>query len=394
MRHKTLLIFAIFVLLALSACSSLGIGKAADPTSVPTAAAQGSSSSGSNGVIAEGHVEPVEHKTLSFASPGRVAELLVQKGDTVSAGQVVARLENSEEAQAALQAAQVEVEAAQQALDDLNRTSGLVNSQANVALIKANLALVVAEKNWSEIDTQQTKDDIETASTEVADAEKELNNARDDFDPYKDLPEDNAQRKSAQQTLDDAEKKYSDAVLKRDDLINARELAYAELGLAKNNQIEAQHTFDQTASGADAQALKLAELRLQAAQAQAAAAQAALDNLELKAPFAGEIFDVNVVPGELSGPSGWAVLLADTAGWVVRTSDLTELEVVQIEEGQSVTVVPDALPELKLDGVVEEISRTFTTKTGDILYETVIRLKDTDPLLRWGMTVEAAFQEK
>ncbi len=123
-------------------------------------------------------------------------------------------------------------------------------------------------------------------------------------------------------------------------------------------------------------------------------AQAALDNLELKAPFAGEIFDVNVVPGELSGPSGWAVLLADTAGWVVRTSDLTELEVVQIEEGQSVTVVPDALPELKLDGVVEEISRTFTTKTGDILYETVIRLKDTDPLLRWGMTVEAAFQEK
>jgi hypothetical protein len=79
---------------------------------------------------------------------------------------------------------------------------------------------------------------------------------------------------------------------------------------------------------------------------------------------------------------------------VVRTSDLTELEVVQIEEGQDVTVVPDALPELKLDGVIESISQNFTTKTGDILYETVIRLKDTDPLLRWGMTVEAAFAEK
>ena len=387
---STILFISIFVLLALSACSSLGIGQAADPTATPVPQTAASSSA----VIAEGHIEPQETKHLRFASSGHVAEILVKPGDLVSEGQALARLDNSEQAQASLQAAQVEVEAAQQALDDLNRTSGLVNSQANVDLIKANQALAVAEKNWSAIDTQQTQDDIETASTEVADAEKALNTAQDDFDPYKDLPEDNAQRKSAQQTLDDAEKAYTDAVLKRDELINAHDLAYAELGLAKNNQIEAQHTFDQTASGPDTQALKLAELRLEAAQAQAAAAQAALDNLELKAPFAGEIFDVNVVKGELVSPSDWAVLLADTAGWVVRTSDLTELEVVQIEEGQVVEIVPDALPELTLEGTVESISKSFTPKTGDILYETIIRLKDTDPLLRWGMTVEAAFQEK
>lgn len=392
MKHRTSIIIALIALLALSACSSLGIGKSADSTSVPTAAAQNSASA--KGVIAEGHIEPRQHKNLSFASPGRVAEILVNKGDQVSEGQVLARLENSEQALASLKTAGLEVETAQQALDDLQRTAALAHAQATVELIKADQAVVLAQKAWDAIDSEQTKDDIETARTEVADAEKALNTARDDFAPYKDLPEDNSQRKSARQTLDDAEKKYSDAVVKRDELINSRDLAQAELEQAQKTRDEAQHRFDQTAEGVEVNTLKLAQLRLEAAQAGQTAAQAALDNLELKAPFSGEVYDVNVIPGELTGPSSWAVLLADPSAWLVKTSDLTELEVVQIEEGQNVTVVPDALPELELAGVVEEISRTYGTKTGDILYETVIRLKDIDPLLRWGMTVEAVFEEK
>jgi multidrug efflux pump subunit AcrA (membrane-fusion protein) len=386
-----LLTFVISGALMLSACGSVGLGKA-DPTA--TAAPAAAASSAANEVITEGRVVPKESRYLSFAAPGRVAEVLVEKGETVSEGQVLARLENSEEAQARLDAAAVEIAAAQQALDDLARTAGLTHNQAWIALLKADQAQVDAQKAWDELDTQETRDDIEEAETEVADAQKTLNDARDDFEPYKDLPEDNAQRKSAQQTLDDAEQTYSDAVAKRDTLQNSLDLAEANLENAKSAQAEAQHQFDQTLNGADPTQLNLAKLRLQAAQAQESAAQAALDDLELKAPFSSTVMELNLIANELVSPSAWGILLADDSEWFIRTTDLTELDVVKIQEGQEVNIVPDALPELNLRGTVEEISNIFTTKTGDILYEVKIKLDETDPRLRWGMTVEARFQEE
>jgi multidrug efflux pump subunit AcrA (membrane-fusion protein) len=377
--------------LALSACGSLGAAKA-DATA--TAAPVQPASSTPIQVISEGRVEPKESSYLSFPAAGHVAEMLVKAGDQVTQDQVLARLENTEEAQARLDAANLEIASAQQALDDLDRTANLAHNQAWTALVQANQAVVDAQKAWDALDTQETLDKIEEARTEVADAQKALNTAKDDFEPYKDLPADNAQRKSAQQTLDDAEKTYSDAVAKRDTLQYSLDLTEATLEQATSAQAEAVRRFDQTKDGADPEQLKLAQLRLQSAQAQQAAAQAALDNLELKAPFSGTVMDVNLVANELANMNTWAVLLADLSDWYVRTTDLTELDVVKVQQGQGVEIVPDALPDVKLTGTVEEISNTYTTKTGDILYEVKIRLNEMDPRLRWGMTVETTFLEK
>lgn len=381
----------IILLLSLTACSSLGIG-GADPTAAPTQAE--SATPAPSGVVAEGHLEPAESRYLAFAQPGRVAEILVKAGQQVEAGQALARLENSEEAQARLDAALLEVSAAQQALDDLQRTIDLAHHQAWTERVRTDQALVQAQKAWDAIDTQATEDELEDARTAVADAQKELNTAKTDFEPYKDLPVDNAQRKDAQKTLDDAEQAYSDAVLKRDEIINARALAEANLALAKSQQAEALRRFERTDGAVDPDALNLAELRLQAAESAQAAAQAALDNLTLEAPFAGTVIDINVLPGELTATSNWAVLLADTSAWYVRTSDLTELEVVRIELGQQAELVPDALPDLTLGGVVVEISDTYRTQTGDILYDVRLRLDAPDPRLKWGMTFEVTFSEK
>jgi multidrug efflux pump subunit AcrA (membrane-fusion protein) len=390
---KSIIVVSVLLIPAmlLSACSGISIGKS-DPT--PTAAPQASVSTASQGVIAEGHVAPKEYKYLSFPTAGHVAEILVKKGETVSSGQALARLSDTEQAQASLQASLAEVQTAQQALDDLNRTAALTHSTASVALVKAQQALTDAQKAWDTIDTQKTHDEIEDAKTKVADAQKELNNAKDDFEPYKDLPQENSQRKAAQSTLDDANKTYSDAVSELDTLQNAYDLARATLQQATETLAEAQHHFDQTQDGPDPAQLKLAQMQLEVANAHQAAAQAALDNMELKTPIDGTVLDVNVVKNELVGPSNWSVLVGDTSEWYIRTSDLTELEAVNIEPGQKVEIVPDALPDVTLTGVVEEISNTFTTKSGDILYEVKIKLNETDPRLKWGMTVEARFQEK
>jgi HlyD family secretion protein len=75
----------------------------------------------------------------------------------------------------------------------------------------------------------------------------------------------------------------------------------------------------------------------------------------------------------------------------VETNDLTEIEVVKIQQGQAATVVPDALPEASIAGTVESINDVYEEKRGDITYTVKIALTDPPPQLRWGMTVAVTF---
>ena len=126
-----------------------------------------------------------------------------------------------------------------------------------------------------------------------------------------------------------------------------------------------------------------------------AAAQRALDNMDLKAPFAGTVIDLNknLTPGVWVAAAQPQLTLADLSQWYVETKDLTELDVVKLVKGQKVTITPDAMPEQKLAGVVDSISSSFTEKSGDVLYTVRIRLAAVDARLRWGMTVQITFEK-
>lgn len=101
---------------------------------------------------------------------------------------------------------------------------------------------------------------------------------------------------------------------------------------------------------------------------------------------------MNVKPGEQVGAETRIVSLADFSEWTVETTDVTELEVVNLSLGQTVSLIPDALPDLELTGTVTEISQAFTQSGGDILYTVRVRVNGTDPRLKWGMTVETIFR--
>ena len=78
---------------------------------------------------------------------------------------------------------------------------------------------------------------------------------------------------------------------------------------------------------------------------------------------------------------------------MVKTTDLTELDVINISEGQTVTVTLDAMPESPLTGTVLSIGQTFSESQGDVVYEVTIALTETDPAMRWGMTAVVKFVE-
>ncbi|MBK9210975.1 MAG: HlyD family efflux transporter periplasmic adaptor subunit [Anaerolineales bacterium] len=87
------------------------------------------------------------------------------------------------------------------------------------------------------------------------------------------------------------------------------------------------------------------------------------------------------------------ITIADNSKWVVKTTDLTEIDVVKIKEGQAVTVTLDALPGVELSGNVLSISQNFSENQGDVVYEVTILLTEKDPAMRWGMTAIVKFTE-
>lgn len=377
--------------LLVSACGVFSAKKEATQTGpVPTVTSD-------TGLISEGHLVPRDFKYLSFVTGGIVAEIPVKIGDQVASGQVLASLGNREQAQAALASANLELTSAQQAVDELNRNVNLVRATDWEALIDAKKADITANRTWDDVNTKEFQRKIDDAQTEANNKKDALKIAQDDFDKYKNLSSDNSTRQSYQDRLDTAQQNYDEAVRKHDELVNQRERAKADLDKSRALEVEAQRKFDAVQTGPDPDQLALALARLTNAKDQVSATQAALDNLDLKSPFAGTVVDINVVPNEEVGPTAWAVLVADFSEWYVETDDLTELKVVKTAEGQAVKIVPDALPDVTLAGKVVEISKIFGEKGGDITYKARILVNNgpdepkVDPRLRWGMTMEVGF---
>lgn len=367
-------------ILGLTACST---GSQADTTPIPTP--------GTELVVAEGHVVPLTNLTLFFSPHGQVTELLVEIGQHVDKGQVLARMGDQAPAQSSLASARAAQLAAQQAYNDLIRTSGLVHSQAWQAYLQAQKARAAAERLWENLDIKSLDSSIAYAQAQVNTRKADLDTAQQEFDKFKDLDAGNQSRINAADALTTAQENYNEALRKLDEANAKKDAPRANLDAALGAEAEAKHKFDNTLSGADVDGLALINARLDAANAALSAAQSQMDAYEFKAPMDGTVADINIKVGQWAGPESWAFILADVSGWKVETSDLNELDVVKVSKGQQVKITADALPGKEMQGVVDKIALTPKNSAGDITYTVTILIKDPDPLLRWGMTVEVTF---
>ncbi len=379
-KSYTVLSLTLSLLLILTACGSKTTGTSA---ATPTPAA--------STVIAAGHLVPNQSVYMAFLASGRVDQVLVQKGDRVTQGQVLVRLGDREQVAAALAGAQAQGVAARQAYDLLVRTADLGHAQAWQTYMDAQKARAAAQLAWDKLDLSAIQSDIDTAQADVTSRKTDLENAQKDLDKYSNLPANNTTRKSYEDLLRTAQTNYDTAVQKAEDLANRRDTLHAALNIALAAEAEAKRTYENTQGRPNTDRLALALVQLDLAKAQTVAAQSALDNYDLKAPFAGTVADVNVSAYQMVSPQTWVVALADTSQWYVDTSDLTEMDVVKISVGQTVQVTADALPGVTMNGVVESISGASKIQGGDVLYTVHIRLNDPDPSLLWGMTMEVTF---
>jgi multidrug efflux pump subunit AcrA (membrane-fusion protein) len=388
MKYLPFISFVILTGLLLSACSGGGGQTDTSSTPIPTVVAD-------NAIVAEGRLEPVHYVDIAFNANGTVSDVLVSESEQVKAGQIIARLENSETKQAEVARAEQDFLTAQQAFDSAEVTALGKVAEAHDAVRKAQYEL-------DNFDIPSDLREMSTSEAMVYIAQK-LDEARAKFEPYRyledrlawELKRENPNKlnevvyrstaKNYKKQLDDAWADYNKAIQWATLESN---LENAQADLAKN-----QKEYDLLSGGSTGNEKAVAEAQYEAARANLDAARAALADVELTAPFDGTVTGLKVKTGETVTPGQVFASVADFSGWIVKTTDLTELDVVNVSEGQPVTITLDAIPDQAVDGTITLIGQNYSEKQGDIVYEVTVQLNESLPNMRWGMTSEVKFNK-
>jgi multidrug resistance efflux pump len=351
-------------------------------------------------VIADGRLAPIQSVQLSFSSGGEIREVLVNEGDQVAVGEVLLRLGNREQAEAAVAAARLEQLDAQQALEALQEGAEQASAQAQLDLANAREELRQADYRWSvqQEGRRASQSTINGAEASLILARDSLDRAKGTYDGLSGRAEDDLERAAALTELAGAQRDY-DAALRNLNWYNGhptdiqQAILDAEVAMAQAEVEQAEQVWQDRKAGPDPDELALAEARVANVEAQLAAAEAALSDLELEAPIAGTVANVLGKAGETAAAGQLAVVIADFSGWIIETENLTEIELPSVEIGQPVKITFDALADVELAGVVTAIRPLFEIRSGDVTYKVTIGLDATDPRLQWGMTAVVTFQD-
>jgi multidrug resistance efflux pump len=346
-------------------------------------------------VIAEGHLVPSRNQYLAFQASGKVDQILVKKGDQVKSGDVLATLER-DSTQIALESALI---TAQQNLAELTSPKAIANAKLAITTAKTNVTN--AQLALNNLKYWQNTPLVQNYDANMVLAKSNLDTAQTAYDNAKGGQYiNNVNQAAAYNTLYTAQVAYNNAkyyysLYSQAPTQTQQDQAQANLDLANATLKNAQVYLAALTSGtvpADASGTVL--LQLTQDQLAVQTAQANLNASELTAPFDGTIMDINISSNQMVGPETWDVVIADTSQWFVDTSDLNEQDVVKVSLGQKVDVSADALPGVKMSGVVAEIGNTPVNQGTDVLYTVRILLNNPDARLRWGMTMEVTFNTK
>lgn len=286
-------------------------------------------------VTALGRLEPtgelVRITAPTSVQESRIGELQVAEGEAVSAGEVIAVLDNRDLLQVALQRAeqQVEVARAQLAQVQAGAQSGEIQAQ------QAEISRLQAERLGN----------IETQRATIARIQAEVNNARDDFARYESLYQRGgisaSERDSYRLTLTTTEQQLAEA-----------KATLSRIETTSNQQIsQARATLDRIAEVRPVD-VEIAEAEVRSAMIAVTEAQANLDQAYVKSPINGRVIDIHTKEGETVGSDGIA-----TVGQTQQMMAVVEVyqdDIHKIEVGQPVVMTSTAIDDT-LRGTVERI---------------------------------------
>jgi HlyD family secretion protein len=270
---------------------------------------------------------------------GRVAQVLVSKGQPVQQGQVLVRLED-DEYRAQLQQASGQLRAAQARLQEAlhgARPEEIAQAQANV---------------------QEVRADLENARLQLQRAQQLI-----------------AKGLVARVALDDAQARYNSLTAR----VQALEKVHALVRLGPRQE-------------------QIDNLRGQVEQArgQVAYAETQLQNTVIQAPVAGTILERNVEHGEFvttgfvgeRGAKGYVVSLADLQDLQVEL-DISQNDFAKLGPQQRASVTTDAYPDRTYAGYIVEVAPEANRQKATV--QVKVQILRPDAYLRPEMNASVAF---
>ncbi len=291
-----------------------------------------------DGITATGTIEVTRADVMPKVN-GYLSELKLQAGDTVKAGQVVARISRTDlEAQ-------------------------LLRDEA--ALVKAKVQLTDLEKG-------ARSQEVQAAYASLASAQSVYAKAKTDLDRYKALYRDGA---IAAQQLDAAQSGYDVAA-------SSLAAAQAQLSLVQEGNrpdtIEAQR------------------LEVKRSQAIVDASRALLADTVVTVPIDGVVLTKNFENGEYINPGSALATVGDMNDcWVKVYVSSTQLGLIKV--GQPADVKVDSFPGRTFRGTIKEISQNaeFTPRQSitqrersNLVFYVKVRVDNADGVLKPGMPAD------
>ena len=275
--------------------------------------------------------EVIKLSAPTSSQESRIDRLLVQEGDQVKVGQVVAVLDSHDRLKAALAEAEEQVRVAESQLAVIQAGA----KQGEITAQQAEIARITVDRQG----------DIEAQAATVARLQAELQNADVEADRYQSLYQDGAvsasQRDSKRLTRDTAQRSLQSAQASLDRL---RAASPQELNRARA-------TLDQIA--------EVRPVDIQAAQAEVNRAMAARDRAKasydqtlVKSPIAGEVLYIHTRSGEVVSSSG--IIEIGQTQQMQAIAEVYQSDVGKVQVGQRVRVISEAIPG-ELTGTVDRV---------------------------------------
>lgn len=292
----------------------------------------------SDELVLHGNVD-LRQVELPFVDNQRIAEVLVEEGDRVHAGQVLARLDTGR-LEPRVRQAEAQAAAQSEALRRLRNGS----RPEEIAQVRAGLAASQAEAA----------------------------NARSQYERLKGIGETSSGRAVSRQDLESAE---------------------SALRVAEARAENSRKTLELALAGPREEDIDQSKAQLEASEAELALLRRQLQDAELISPTDGVVRSRLMEPGEMATPQRPVFSLAISDPKWVRAY-VPEVDLGRLRVGSAAQVTIDSYPDQPLQGSVGFISSVaeFTPKTVQteelrtaLVYEVRVFVKDDQDRLRLGM---------
>ncbi|WP_250123033.1 efflux RND transporter periplasmic adaptor subunit [Chroococcidiopsis sp. CCMEE 29] len=342
-------------------------------------------------IKASGKVVPVQTVNLSPKTSGLLVELLVEQGDRVEQGQIIARMDNAD-LQAQLIQARANLTKAEAQLAQAragNRPEEISQARSRLAQAEAQLAQARAGNRPEEI--EQARAQVEAAQAKVNLTSSRVQRNRELSQQgaisQDKLDEVVADDSSAKASLKEAQRRVS--LLEngtRSEEITQRQAAVAE----------ARQALRQLEKGSRPEEIAASEASVAAAAGELKAVQVKLEDTIIRAPFSGVITQKYATEGAFVTPTTSASSTASaTSSSIVAIArglevlaQVPEVDIGQIKQGQQVEIVADSFPDQVFKGRVRLISPEAVVEQNVTSFQVRIALVTGQNELRSGMNVD------